>query len=91
MVLHVVGASGLASALDLAAGTEIEAEVREAFPEETGMLVVSEVVREGASHNILNPGDVVRACDRLVLRVLWVAPCFPFDLSSSLLHARSFV
>lgn len=47
----------------LAFVTAVEEEARAKFPEETGMLVVSEVVKDGASHNLLNPGDVVRTCN----------------------------
>ncbi|HSN70365.1 MAG TPA: trypsin-like peptidase domain-containing protein, partial [Steroidobacteraceae bacterium] len=46
-----------------------EAEVRNAFPDGTGMLVVSEVQQGSAAHGVLEPGDIlVRADGKLITR-----------------------
>lgn len=39
--------------------TEAESSLRQEFPEETGVLVVSQVVPKGPADEILEPGDVV--------------------------------
>ncbi|CAM9250630.1 unnamed protein product, partial [Discosporangium mesarthrocarpum] len=43
----------------LGLSTEKEAEIRKAFPTETGTLVVNQVIPQGPAYGILDPGDVV--------------------------------
>ncbi|MCB9760016.1 MAG: trypsin-like peptidase domain-containing protein [Alphaproteobacteria bacterium] len=42
---------------------ETEAQIREGFPDGTGMLVVRETVPGGPAHEVLRPGDVVVSLD----------------------------
>ncbi|MEM9056963.1 MAG: PDZ domain-containing protein, partial [Pseudomonadota bacterium] len=47
----------------LGLGEATESQVREAYPEQTGMLVVAEVLRGGPADGVLRPGDILLRVD----------------------------
>ena len=51
--------TGFDEARRLGLAPDTEATLRKAFPEETGVLVVNQVIPKGPADNILEPGDIV--------------------------------